>query len=162
MAIYTPTIIVTSTPGIQVNMAGTVTYNQFLQSLGQFVYLIHGFILEAQSFQQLLQPISYDIIDADGSAYGVPIVMAPDPYQRQSVMDEETQQLGLVLNGESYVSFNLLAGAFLTLVLCTTEVGPNDGFEVMDDPAAKATNQDRIDDRLGELTLYKDFKLCIT
>lgn len=137
-------------------MAGGVTYNEFLNSLGPDVYAIGGFHIQSQTLEQLLEPIGYNTFDVNGTQYDVPIIMAVDPYQFSSAINEDDLGLGLMLNSQSSFIINLLNNENIMLILCTEQVSIDDGFSEV----GSISNYKRADDNLGQLDLYKDFNLC--
>lgn len=156
MASYSPTISVSTTPALQVTMAGDLTYGEFLNSLGQFVYLIDSYFLQCQSIRQIFQPIAYNIFDASGKQYDLAIISNPDPYQYTASIRENLQGRGIVLNGKSTISFDVLPGEFITIILCTRSVNNQEQLNQV-----HPNNFKQADDSLGNLKLFEDYKNCL-
>lgn len=158
MAIYTPVIIVNSTPGIVVTMPGTLTYNEFLQSLGPDVYSINNFYIQSQTLAQIFEPIRYNAFDVNGSQYNTPLIMSVDPYQFSAAFSLSTEEKGIILNGQSSLGINLLNAENIIMIFCTDQIAATDGFDIL--PNGKS-NFKRVDDNLGQLDLYRNFNLCL-
>ena len=154
MASYAPTITVNNTPGLQAQMPGTLTYNEFLQSLGQYVYEIRKYYISStdNNIKQLLQPVYYEINDANGLQEAQVIVHHVDPYQASSSFIEDCSGKNIYLDGNSSFNLNLLAGEQITLSLFTNETAIIDdinkygksNFEIASDP-------------LKNIGLYKEY-----
>ena len=135
-------------------MPGTLTYNEFLQSLGQYVYQIRKYYISSvnNSIKQLLEPVYYEISDANGSQQAQVMVHHVDPYQASSSFIADCDGRGFFLDGNSSFSLNLLAGQQITLSLFTNETAIIDDI----DKYGKS-NFEKYQDTLKQLDLYKDY-----
>jgi len=156
MPSYSPTITVSSTPALQISMAGGVTYEEFLSSLGQFVYKVNSYFLQCQSLQQLQQAIAYNIFDSSGNVLAQAIIQNPDPYQYTASIVQDLKDMGIILNGQSTISFNVLPGEFITMSLCTVQVSNQDELNRMHED-----NFEQADDSNGNLQLFEDYSNCL-
>ena len=152
MASYSPAITINTSPTVQVTMAGALTYDEFVNSLGQFCYWIKGFRIQSSTYQQLQQPISYIINDANGQQLNQAIIPLADPYQFTTALKVDAKEFGIVLNGQSSLSLLLLPNEFIVLALDTEQVSNQDGLD-----SISPGNFKRADDLLGNLSLYKKY-----
>lgn len=124
MAVFSPTVIVnTSTPPLVVTVADPgvpgVTYEQLKYSLGQYVYLVQGFYVYANTINQLTGAINYNRYDSDGNQDVTNIITTVDPYQDANsiVVDLERFATDVIFNGNSSINFTVLGNATLQLKL---------------------------------------------
>lgn len=128
MAAITPTIIVNSTPALSVTVADPgvpgVTYSQIQNSLGQYVYFLRGFYLQAESIAQLIGVIKFLIFDADGNQTISNIAATVDPYQDQKsiIYDLANFETDIILNGNSSLEFTILPNETLQFTIYTRRI----------------------------------------
>lgn len=129
MATFSPTITnVSSSPALVVTVADPgvpgVTYNQLKNSLGQYVYLLQGFYLQATTLPQLIGAIKYLRYDADGNQVVTNITTTVDPYQDQNsiIVDLANFETDVIFNGNSSVQATILGNEQLTLKLYTRRI----------------------------------------
>jgi len=114
MAVFSPTILVNTTPPLVVTIADPgspgVTYQQFQNSLGQYVYLVQGFYVFCTNLNQLTGAVNYNRYDAGGNQDITNIVTTVDPYQDATsiVVDLKRFKTDVVLNGNSSIRFEVL------------------------------------------------------
>jgi hypothetical protein len=113
--IFSPTIT-TTTPPVTVSMTG-ITYAEFIQSLGTFQYRVLQFYAYSDDINQLLQPINYNEYQATGNRRIVFVNPEIDPFQSQKSLYKDVKGAGIVLNGQSNVSVNLLPNVLIKLQL---------------------------------------------
>lgn len=113
--IFSPTITIT-TPPVTVSMTG-ITYAEFIQSLGTFQYRVLQFYAYSDDINQLLQPINYNEYQATGNRRIVFVNPEIDPFQSQKSLYKDVKGAGIVLNGQSNVSVNLLPNVLIKLQL---------------------------------------------
>jgi hypothetical protein len=151
VASYSPTIINNSTPGLPVTMAGDLTYDEFVNSLGQFNYRIKKYYLGCiKSIAQLMQSIFYNINDSDGNASGNNIAPNVDPYQLFNSVYMDLGDKEIILDSNSSLGFNLLASEQITMQLYCEQVG-------VTDPMKNENNFNKADDPLDLLELYQKY-----
>lgn len=152
MATYAPTIINSSIPGLPVTMTGDLTYDEFLNSLGQFNYRIKKYYLSCiVSVAQLLQSIFYNINDSSGAAAGENIAPNVDPYQSFNSIYMDMGDREIILDSNSSLSFNLLPGEQITMQMYCEQVS-------VEDPMTSQNNFNKADDPLNLLELYQQYK----
>jgi len=121
MAVFSPTIITNTTPPLEIKIndpgLSGVTYPQFQNSLGQYVYLIKGFYVYCTNINQLIGAINYNRFDADGNQDISNIITTIDPYQDATaiVIDLQNFATDVILNGNSSLSFDLLPNTTLVI-----------------------------------------------
>lgn len=151
MASYSPTIIINTTPSIQVSMVGAITYQEFTNLVGIYVYQVNEIFLEALSTRQINQPIIYNIYNSSGTGYQGPLTPKVDPYQYRASFSLPTKNSKIILNGFSSLSLNVLNGENLTMFLYSDQAGIND---ILISPDS-VNNYKNVPDKLGNLALYK-------
>jgi len=104
----TPMVSVTA-PVLSVSLP-TITYNQFLNSLGTYNYGSEYLYLSAIAYQQIGQIFNYQHFDANGNAIQTFLPFAVDPYQNQPSIYYETDPEEIIFDGFSSLGFTLLAG----------------------------------------------------
>jgi hypothetical protein len=121
MPVFSPTIITNAISPLQISINDPgnsgVTYSQFQNSLGQYVYLIKGFYVYCTNINQLIGAINYNRFDADGNQDIANIVTTVDPYQDATAIVVDLKQFTteVILNGNSSLSFDLLPNTTLVL-----------------------------------------------
>lgn len=160
MPSYSPTITLNNNPAISVTMAGNLTYNEFVTSLGCYIYLVNSMYMQAYDFQQLNQTATYTAFDATGYLFSNAIPMVPSPYQFQPTILLESPTFAMVLNGRSNVAFNIDPGERVQMVMLTDEIS----FSGMLDTVSANNFQlgKQIDDDLGNLELFEHYKTTIS
>lgn len=112
--IFVPTIINHTLPQVSVvnNDSGvpSVSYAQIKRSLGNQVYNIEGFYLQATDIRQLIGTIQYNRFDATGNQEFKTIPTTVDPYQSANsiLMDLKSYNAFFILNGNSSISTTIL------------------------------------------------------
>jgi hypothetical protein len=140
MATTNPTIIQNDSTGVTVQGVNGFTYEQFLNSLGSNVFRVLEMYLTASSLPQLNQAISYNISDASGKDASEVITLDIDPYQKVSAFSKDLRDRNIILNGQSSLSFNILAGESLMIQLRSEQYNVSDGLNVLSEP-----NKDMLD-----------------
>jgi hypothetical protein len=116
MGVYSATII-PSSPSVSVQLANGVTYQQFQNSLGTYVYWFDVLYLFTNNPAQITQPILYNYTDVNGNAKVLSIIPTTDPYQFSSALYVNIKDLDIVVDGNSTVNFDLLPNTTLKLKL---------------------------------------------
>lgn len=156
MATVSPTITATTTPGLQITMAGGVTYEEFLNSLGQFVYYVERYQMSAQGYDQIQEKIAYNIYDSNGQLFDQAIISNVNPYQSTASLIRDLTGMDIILNGRSSVSLNIFPNEFIQLILCCNEVS---GSEYLN--RYHENNFRKVDDDVGNLKLFEGYKSCL-
>lgn len=110
-------VTTTLTPPIQVQLSGNVTYQQFKNSLGQFVYKVEKVYLFSENLRQIQGLFNYNSYDSNGNQVFTNVVSAIDPYQDQPAIILNIKDRGIVIDGQDAVQFNLQPNTQLTFKL---------------------------------------------
>lgn len=154
MASYSPTITINSTPAIQVTMVGAITYQEFQNIVGTYVFGIDEIFLEALSTRQINQPITYNIYNPNGNSFQQPLTPKVDPYQYRASLRLPTKGEKFILNGFSSLGFIILTGETLSLFLYSQQVSVQDFLKT----ASSVNNFNNVPDKLGNLKIYMQKK----
>lgn len=104
MGVYSVTV----TSPVSITLANGVTYQQFLNSLGTYVYWFDVVYLWTTNPAQITQPFLYNYTDANGEAKTLTVTPTKDPYQFSPALYINIKEFDIVLDGNSTVQFNLL------------------------------------------------------
>lgn len=150
MATISPTIIINTTPAIEVTMVGAITYQEFINILGTYVFKVYKLVLEALSSVQINQPITYNIFNPIGTAFQQQLKPKVDPYQKQATYEMPTGRRDIILNGLSSLALLIRSGETVVMELCS------DQRSVLDDlNKISKTNFQRVPDKLDLLKLFR-------
>jgi hypothetical protein len=108
MSVYSPVISVQSSAAVDVTVTG-ISYQELVNSLSQYNFLLRQIFLQALSFGQVMQPLSWMSYDSNGIKRYSPTIPAVDPYQYQPTILLDITPENVLLDGRSQLSFNLLA-----------------------------------------------------
>jgi len=126
--IFAVNVINNTQPAVSVQVADAgefpLTYNQIKNSLGNQVYNIQGLYLYSNNLTQLLGVIQYQKYDSSGEQAVRSIALAVDPYQASNALNVDLRKDNAfyILNGNSSVSFTLLANTNLTFKMYTQRI----------------------------------------
>jgi hypothetical protein len=116
MPTYNPTITNPATSFLQVTMLDTVTYQQFLQSLGSISFDITDIYLSTTTMEQIQQVYDFEKFDANGDKKKKSYVFAPDPYQRMTAFIQPIQPSDeMIFDSRSFLKFPVLANEYLIM-----------------------------------------------
>jgi hypothetical protein len=130
MAISLPVNVATNvTPAVIVNPSGNdTTYEQFKQSLGNFVYYVSQFYIESNNPSQIRGSFLYSNYDSNGNQNLQSIQNNIDPYQDQSALYVDTKEKNFIFDGRDFVRFNLLPNTTVQLSLYSNRVSNQFGL----------------------------------
>ena len=143
------------TPAISVTMSGNTTYQQFKNSLGNFVYYVKRVFLFSNILEQIQGKFTYSIYDASGRQNVETIPSAIDPYQSQNSIYLELQGKEIVLNGQDYIRFRLLPLSNLAIKLFATRISNQDPMNKIEVNNFKELEESSSNPNFFES--YKDF-----
>lgn len=129
MPAYVPVIVDNATPQLIIRGAGGVTYEQILNSLGDFNYLVEALYMQANSMQQILQNLGFNKFDATGTQDTQQIVISPDPYQKIPAINIDLKGKRIVLDGRSNFFFDILPGESMTFIFSVDQVDVREQLE---------------------------------
>jgi hypothetical protein len=112
MPTIVPAISVQSTAGIEIDTnVAAINYQQFLNSLGPFAYLIRLLYYNATSLPQFNAPIQYLDYDISGHLKADVVTTPISPAQFQPSMYVQIKsQLKMIFSGSNQLNFTLMAG----------------------------------------------------
>jgi hypothetical protein len=122
-----PTIITNTSPVvIQSYGAGSLTYNEIVNDLGNFVYKVNSIKLVAKNFNDLYIPMNIQNISADGTKSNFAITNIPDISQRVPMIQANLQDNEIVLNSRTFINFVLQPYSSFTFILDTNSYPSRD------------------------------------
>lgn len=104
-------VITVLPPSISVGLP-TITYSQFINSLGTYNYGASFFYMHAsglKAFQQINQAFNYTRFDSNGDLVKTNLIFTVDPYQQLPATFYDSDEEDVVFNGFSSLLFTLLA-----------------------------------------------------
>jgi hypothetical protein len=130
----TPTITYNVNPVIIIQCVG-ITYNQFLNTLGTFIYGIEEIYISSNSLLQVSQIMNFNTFDANGNQMFKIIPFPIDSYQFQASKLIETNKDIIYLNQNSSLIFNVLANTqvYLKLLCVIAKSVKNEIFDEFND-----------------------------
>ena len=115
MAVFPFTVINTPPASVTVTMAN-YSYEEFLNSLGSYVYLVDKMYLYSLDSNQINQVMLFTKYDANGNQYYNNLTPQIDPFQENSNSYLfATKQNDLILDGLSRLSFMLFSNQVLVI-----------------------------------------------
>ncbi len=118
MASFPVTITTNNTPPVQV-YGVNVSYNEILQSLGAYCYLIEGIFMQTLSALQVNEYLQFIKFNSDGIKQTDVVNPALDLYAYQPAILLELQDREIIIDGKTSLNFNLLAGQWMRLTFIT-------------------------------------------
>jgi len=143
-------ISVTISSPVSITLANGVTYQQFLNSLGAYVYWFDVVYLWTTNSTQITQPILYNYTDVNGNAKTLTIVPTTDPYQYSPALYINVKDFDIVFDGNSTVQFSLLPQTTLKFKLF------GDGMSVGALQGNKNDNFTKLAENIGDAEFFKD------
>ena len=129
MASFSVNIVSNTTPAITVTLSGSVTYQQFQNSLGDFVYDIDEAYLYSTNQRQIQGSFLYSRYDSNGKQNIQSVISAISPYQAQSSIYIDTRGKELILDGRDYVNFIMQPNTILQIKLFCRRVAVVDPLD---------------------------------
>ena len=118
MPSYGFTITTTTTPSIEV-YGTNVSYNEILNSLGSYFYLIQKLYFETHTIYQANEPILYTKYDVNGTKKILVVYPVIDPYGKQAALLSDLEQEGLVIDGRLVMQVNIFASTWIRYTFFT-------------------------------------------
>jgi len=124
MAISLPVNVATNvTPAVIVVPSGNdTTYQQFKQSLGNYIYNVSEFYVTSDNPSQIRGSFLYSNYDSNGNQNLQNIQNNLDPYQSQDALYVDTKDKSFIFDGRDFVRFNLLPNTTVQISLYTSRV----------------------------------------
>ena len=109
-------------------MSGNVTYKEFKNSLGQFVYDVNQVYLFSSVQQQMAKVFNFSKYDSSGNQNLQSILSVISPYQYQNSIFLSTADNNVIIDGRGYFNFNMLPNTSLTLKLYANRISNQDSL----------------------------------
>lgn len=156
MPTASPIITISTVPILQTTMVGAITYAEFRNILGIQVFKINSIFIQAESNEQINQPLAYNDTQVTGKGFQEVLKPKIDPYQYRASFVLDNKGKEIVLNGFSTIAFNLLPRQSISMVLCSDQKSLQDDLNKI-----SKSNFDLAHDSLGNLTLFLNKKDCV-
>jgi len=152
MSSFTVTINTNVPPAVSVQMSGTVTYEQFKNSLGQFVYEVNKMYIYSPNQSQISQIYNYSKYDSDGNQNLQSVIPAVDPFQNQSSLFIDLGEKNIVIDGRDYVDTVLLPNSTLQMKFYVDKISSSDKLD-KDSPS----NFDKLENAEGDNGFFENY-----
>ena len=116
---YAPTVTVSPTPLIAVTTSDLTTYDEIQETQGTINYEAQSLYFQANSIEQVNEPIDIEIYDANGELDKTKRINVADPTQFQPVKDIDFKNDPLIFNGRTRLNLNLLPNENIKLYFQT-------------------------------------------
>ncbi len=126
---YAPTVTVSPTPLIAVTTSDLTTYDEIQETQGTINYEAQSLYFQANSIEQVNEPIDIEIYDANGELDKTKRINVADPTQFQPVKDIDFKNDPLIFNGRTRLNLNLLPNENIKLYFQTQQTEPSDFLE---------------------------------
>lgn len=151
MPLFTPTIIINTTPAVSVTSTN-VTYAEIKQSLGDYVYFVEELYLASTIFNQIKGILKYQHYNVNGNQVLDSLTPAPSPYQYQNTIFYNTKQFDVILDGQSNLKFKLLPNAQIKIQFFTNRVAKRDALDIIN-----PNNFKSIESAMGIYQFFEDW-----
>ena len=153
MPSFTVTINTNVPPAVSVTMTGNITYGQFKNSLGQFVYKVNKLYIFSPNQSQISQIYNYSKYDSDGNQNLQSVIPAVDPFQNQSSLFIELGERNIVIDGRDYVDTVLLPNSSLQMKLYVDKISSSDKLN-----KDSLSNFDKLENAEGDYGFFENYK----
>lgn len=126
--IFTPVISSQVPPFVSIEMPN-MTYEEFINSLGQFNFSVIKMKITASTMQQVISVMQYQHFDSNGVKFQDAIVPNVDPYQVIPSLYIETGKR--TLDSRSSFLMTLFPNENIQLILFTDEISISDLLDTM-------------------------------
>lgn len=130
---YAPTVTVSPTPFIAVTTGDLTSYDEIQATQGTINYEAESLYFQADSIEQVNEPIDVEIYDSNGKLSGNKRINLADPSQFQSVVNIDFKDNPLIFNGRTRLNLNLLPNESIRLYFQTKQLEPSDFLDGGDD-----------------------------
>lgn len=131
MATFGVTITQNTTPAISVTLSNGGTYQQFKNSLGDFVYWVAKTYVYSTLLRQIQGSFAYSKYDSSGNQNLQTILSTISPYQFQNSLYIDTTEKNLIIDGRDYVRFKMQPNANLQIKLYCERISVGDDLDRM-------------------------------
>jgi hypothetical protein len=141
------------TPFISVTMSGNLTYQQFKESLGSYVYEVEKIYIQSANQTQIKGNFEFSKYDSDGRQNAQSILSVIDPFQFQNALYIKTQNKGVVLDGRDSVQFNMQPNTTLQIKLYAKRITSGDNLNQL-----TPSNFQQLEEAEGYLGYFEEYK----
>lgn len=152
MPSFSVTITSNTTPAISVTLSGGVTYAQFKNSLGNYVYNVEQTYLYSTIQRQIQSAFNYSKYDSNGNQNIQSILSVISPYQFQNSIYIDTSDKNLIIDGRDYVRFNMLPNSNLQAKLYCDRESVGDTLDLVG-----ANNFKDLEKASGDLNFFDQY-----
>ena len=152
MPSFTVTINTNVPPAVSVTMTGNITYGQFKNSLGQFVYKVNKLYIFSPNQSQISQIYNYSKYDSDGNQNLQSVIPAVDPFQNQSSLFIELGERNIVIDGRDYVDTVLLPNSTLQMKFYVDKISSSDKLD-----KDSLSNFDKLENAEGDNGFFENY-----
>jgi hypothetical protein len=152
MPSFTVTINTNVPPAVSVTMTGNVTYGQFKNSLGQFVYEVNKMYIFSNNQSQISQIYNYSKYDSDGNQNLQSVIPAIDPFQNQPSLNIELGEKNIVIDGRDFVDTTLLPNSTLQMKLYVDKLSSSDKLN-----KESLSNFDKLENAEGDFGFFENY-----
>lgn len=153
MPTFSVTVTTTVLPAVSVQLSGNITYEQFRNSLGQFVYNVIKAYLYSSNEKQIQGVFKYMSYDSNGSQLFTNVVSAVDPYQTANSIYLDLRNRSIIINGQDAVNYNMQPNSQLSLKLYVDRVANQDGLDEL-----HSNNFNQLGNSLNDSDFFDDYK----
>jgi hypothetical protein len=120
MASFPFSVSISSSPALEVSGVN-ISYEELLNSFGAYFYLLEKMFIRAfaNNDEQVNQPLQFTRYNLNGSENSLVFNPCLDPYGRQSALLQDFTGRNILLDGQTILAVDILAGASLRYTLFT-------------------------------------------
>ena len=126
---YAPTVTVSPTPLIAVTTSDLTSYDEIQATQGTINYEAESFYFQANSIEQINEPIDVEIYDTNGDLDKNKRINVADPNQFLPSKNIDLKDDPLIFNGRTRLNLNLLPNEQIRLYFRTQQTEPSDFLE---------------------------------
>jgi hypothetical protein len=131
MGTYVP-VITPANGNVTIYGDGATTYEEFVNSMGSFLYEIKGMYLQADTPEQLLQPIAFSEFDSNGNVQDYTQIVTINPYQYQNSSFFNLTKDNVILNGRTSLALDILPNEQISVVFYANQIANRDFIDKTD------------------------------
>jgi hypothetical protein len=124
--VYNPTVTVSPTALISVTTADLTSYEEIQETQGTINYEADALYYQANSIEQINQPIDVDIYNSNGDLAKTSQINPADPNQFQTSKDIDLAESPIIFDGRTRINLNLLPFEKVKLYFTTQQIEPSD------------------------------------
>ena len=124
--LYAPIITVSPTPFISVDTSDLTSYDEIQETQGTIVYQAESLYFQANTIDQINEPIDVEIYNADGKLEKNKRVNVADTNQFQPIKNIDLKKEPIIFDGRTRINLNLLPLENIKLYFNTRQLEPTD------------------------------------